>query len=59
MRIGVEQVLAMLVAGESAERLLQEYPFLETVDIQVCLAYAHLLLSGEQVQDPIARAKTS
>ena len=59
MRIAVEHVLGMLAAGESPERLLQEYPFLEAADIQACLAYAHRSLSGEQVQDRIARAKAS
>jgi len=50
MRIAVEHVLGMLAAGDSPERLLQEYPFLEPTDIQACLAYAHLLLSGEPAQ---------
>jgi uncharacterized protein (DUF433 family) len=57
MRIAVEHVLGMLSAGESAERLLQEYPFLEAADVQACLAYAYRSLSGEQVHDRIARAK--
>jgi uncharacterized protein (DUF433 family) len=59
MRFAVEHVLGMLAAGDSAERLLQEYPFLEPADIQACLAYAHRSLSGEQVQERIARAQAS
>jgi uncharacterized protein (DUF433 family) len=59
MRIAVEHVLGMLAAGDSPERLLQEYPFLEPADLQACLAYAHRSLSGEQVQERIARAKAS
>lgn len=59
MRIAVEHVLGMLAAGDTPERLLQEYPFLEPADIQACLAYAHRSLAGEQVQDRIARAKAS
>ena len=59
MRIAVEHVLAMLAAGDSQERLLQEYPFLEPTDIQACLAYAHRSLSGEQVQERIARAQAT
>jgi uncharacterized protein (DUF433 family) len=55
MRIAVEHVLGMLAAGDSAERLLHEYPFLEPADIQACLAYAHRSLSGEQVQDRLVR----
>jgi uncharacterized protein (DUF433 family) len=59
MRIAVEHVLGMLAAGDSQDRLLQEYPFLEPADIQACLAYAHRSLSGEQVQERIAAAHTS
>lgn len=59
MRIAVEHVLGMLAAGDSMERLLNEYPFLEQADIQACLAHAHRSLSGEQVQERIARAKAS
>ncbi len=59
MRIAVEHVLGMLAAGDSPERLLQEYPFLEPTDIQACLAYAHRSLSGEQVQERIARAQAT
>jgi uncharacterized protein (DUF433 family) len=58
MRIAVEHVLGMLVAGDTPERLLQEYSFLEPADIQACLAYAHRSLSGEQVQERLAMAAT-
>lgn len=56
MRIAVEHVLGMLAAGDSAERLLAEYPFLEPPDIQACLAYAHRSLSGDVVHERIATA---
>ena len=59
MRIAVEHVLGMLAAGDSPERLLQEYPFLEPTDIQACLAYAHRSLSGEQVHERIVRAQAT
>jgi len=59
MRIAVEHVLGMLAAGETPEKLLQEYSFLEAADIQACLAYAHRSLAGEQVHDRIARVKAS
>jgi uncharacterized protein (DUF433 family) len=49
MRIAVEHVLGMLAAGDTPEKLLQEYPFLEPEDIQACLTYAHRSLAGEQV----------
>lgn len=56
MRIAVEHVLGMLAAGESADRLLNEYPFLQQADIQACLAYAHRSLSGDVVHERIAAA---
>jgi len=40
MRIAVERVLGMRAAGETPEKLLVEYPFLEPADLQACLAYA-------------------
>lgn len=57
MRIAVEHVLGMLAAGDSPEKLLTEYPFLEPADIQACMAYAHRSLSGEQVHERIATAR--
>jgi uncharacterized protein (DUF433 family) len=39
MRLAVEHVLGMLVAGETPESLLREYPFLEPADIRACLAW--------------------
>lgn len=56
MRIAVEHVLGMLAAGDSADRLLDEYPFLQPADIQACLAYAHRSLSGDVVHERIATA---
>lgn len=56
MRIAVEHVLGMLAAGDSPDRLLQEYPFLEAADIQACLAYSYRSLSGEQVHEPRSAA---
>ena len=59
MRMAVEHVLGMLAAGDTPEKLLREFPFLEQADIQACLAYAHRSLAGEQVHDRIARAPAS
>jgi uncharacterized protein (DUF433 family) len=59
LRIAVEHILGMLAAGDTPEKLLAEYPFLEPADIQACMAYAHRSLSGEQIHDRIARAKAS
>ena len=54
MRIAVEHVLGKLAAGDTAEMILSEYPFLEPEDIQACLIFAHRLLSGEHVYDRLA-----
>lgn len=46
MRIAVEHVLGMLAAGDRAETILEDYPFLEAGDIRACLLYAHRSKSG-------------
>ena len=49
MRMAVEHVLGMLAAGDTAETILGEYPFLDPEDIQACLLFARRSLSGEHV----------
>jgi uncharacterized protein (DUF433 family) len=49
LRISVEQVLHALASGVAAEDLLQDYPELEPLDIQACLAYAANLIAGERI----------
>ena len=51
MRVAVEHILGMLAAGETAQVILQEYPFLEPEDIRACLVFAHRSVSGEQVHE--------
>ncbi len=51
MRIAVEHVLGKLAAGDTAETILSEYPFLEPEDIQACLVFAHRSMAGERVYD--------
>jgi uncharacterized protein (DUF433 family) len=58
LRIAVEHILGMLAAGDTPERVLQEYPFLEPEDIQACLAFAYQSMSGEQVHERISVVKT-
>lgn len=53
MRIAVEHVLGMLAAGDSAERILHEYPILEPEDIQACLLFAYRSISGEDVHERV------
>lgn len=47
LRIAVEHILGMLAAGDTPERVLQEYPFLEPEDIQACMVFAYRSMSGE------------
>ena len=41
MRIAVEHIFGMLAAGDTAQSILNDYPFLEPEDIQACLVFAH------------------
>jgi uncharacterized protein (DUF433 family) len=59
MRMAIEHLLGMLAAGDTPDRLLREYPFLDPPDIQACLAYAHRSMAGEQVQERIPAARAS
>jgi uncharacterized protein (DUF433 family) len=49
-RLAVEHVLAMLAAGDSADTLLEGYPWLELEDIQACLLYARKVIGHERVE---------
>lgn len=40
IRIAVEHVLAKLAAGDTPEKILKEFSFLEAADLQACLTYA-------------------
>lgn len=51
LRISVEMVLGLLAAGESAEVILDDYPELEPADIRACLAYAHAIIAGEEIEE--------
>ncbi|MGE0827171.1 MAG: DUF433 domain-containing protein [Candidatus Binatia bacterium] len=59
LRMAVEHVLGMLAAGDTPEKILQEYPFLEPEDIQACLLFAYRSMTGEQVHERVAVAKPS
>jgi len=47
LRIAVEHILGMVAAGDTPERVLQEYPFLEPEDIRACLVFAYRSMSGK------------
>ena len=40
MRIRVKDVLDMLAGGASEQEILQDFPYLEPLDIRACLEYA-------------------
>jgi len=49
-RLAVEHVLGMLAAGDSAETILEGYPWMEPEDIQACLLYARRLVGNERIE---------
>ena len=48
-RLAVEHVLGMLAAGDTAETLLEGYPWLEPEDIRACLLYARRYVGHERI----------
>ena len=48
MRISVEQILKALADGVMPEELLDDYPELESADIQAALTYAAELVAEEK-----------
>lgn len=52
-RLAVEHVLGMLAAGDSADVILQGYPWMEPDDIRACIAYAQCLVAHERVEPRI------
>ncbi|MEP7011613.1 MAG: DUF433 domain-containing protein [Acidobacteriota bacterium] len=51
LRIRVSDVLELLAAGESAEEILVEYPYLEAADLGACLQFA-----ARRIDHPILAA---
>lgn len=49
-RLAVEHILGMLAAGDDVQTIVQGYPWLESEDVQACLAYAHRLVGHERVE---------
>jgi uncharacterized protein (DUF433 family) len=52
LRITVADILGLLSASESREAILQEYPYLESADIDAVLAFA-----ARQADHPIIAAE--
>jgi uncharacterized protein (DUF433 family) len=49
-RLAVEHILGMLAAGDTAETILEGYPWLEQEDIQACLVYARRVVGHERIE---------
>ncbi len=49
LRITVEQILKALANGVKSEELLEDYPDLQSADIQAVLLYAAKLVEAEKV----------
>lgn len=58
LRIAVEHVLGMLAAGDTPEKILDEYAFLEPEDIQACQLFALRVVQGEQIHERLAMTES-
>ena len=50
LRFPVSRLLGLLAAGESRERILKAYPYLESADVDEALRYAAYLAEQETVE---------
>jgi uncharacterized protein (DUF433 family) len=58
LRVSVGTILGLIASGESHERILQAYPYLEREDLNAAIAYAAWRLEEreEPLVDPNRRA---
>ena len=49
LRISVEMILELLAKGADVQEILEDFPELESADIQAALSYAQHLVAGEVV----------
>ena len=54
LRVTVGTIVGLLAAGESRERIVAAYPYLELADLDECLAYAAWRLE-EREEDLVAQ----
>jgi uncharacterized protein (DUF433 family) len=47
MRVTVANILRLLAAGHTHQRILTAYPYLEPADIDACLLYASVRVEDE------------
>jgi uncharacterized protein (DUF433 family) len=50
LRFPVSRLLGLLAAGETREKILQDYPYLESADIDEALRYAACLAEEETIE---------
>jgi uncharacterized protein (DUF433 family) len=58
-RLAVEHILGMLAAGDTADTILEGYPWLELEDIHACLAYAHRVVGHERIEPFVINEQTA
>ena len=46
MRVTVQTILEFLSAGDTAEEILEQYPYLEKEDITECIKFAAMLMGN-------------
>jgi uncharacterized protein (DUF433 family) len=49
LRVTVANILRLLAAGHTRQRILEAYPYLETADIDACLLYASIRVDDEEL----------
>lgn len=49
LRVTVANVLRLLAAGHSRDRILKAYPYLSDADIDACLEYAAMRVSEQEI----------
>jgi uncharacterized protein (DUF433 family) len=53
MRVTVANVLRLLAAGNSRERVLKAYPYLESADIDASILYASIRVDEQELALPV------
>lgn len=53
LRVTVANILRLLAAGHTPQRILAAYPYLEPADIDACLRYAAMRVEDEELA-PVA-----
>jgi uncharacterized protein (DUF433 family) len=57
-RLAVEHVLGMLASGHTQQSILEDFPWLESEDIQACLLYAARMVGRERLEPVLAETGT-